>query len=189
MALVKINFLGFPLVEELDIVGPFEVFGKILDVTDHDCELTILAPTEVVVCKHGLQILRTRSLDQKEGGTILVVPGGKGAREPSKERFKVVDFLRAAHAGYRFTLSVCTGTFLLDEAGILTNRVCTTHTVFQEELRLFGYCITLFLPPLSEPLVFRFLSQPQRFKQMLAKVHLFVNLLPSQMQHFEEVTR
>ncbi len=141
MKRIKIDFLGFSLVEELDIVGPFEVFGKIVDVTDCHCELAILAPTEVVVCKHGLRVLRTHPLDQKEGGTVLVVPGGKGAREPSEERSEVVNFLRTAHAGYTLILSVCTGTFLLHEAGMLTNRVCTTHSQFQEELRQKGHTV------------------------------------------------
>ncbi|KYK31773.1 MAG: hypothetical protein AYK18_16270 [Theionarchaea archaeon DG-70] len=72
------------------------------------------------------------------GGTILVVPGGKGAREPSKERSEVMTFLRTAHTGYQFIVSVCTGTFLLHEAGLLTNKVCTTHTLFREELRKKG---------------------------------------------------
>ncbi|KYK31772.1 MAG: hypothetical protein HXS46_03885 [Theionarchaea archaeon] len=40
----KIDFLVFPHVEELDVIGPFEVFGKINDVTAHHCELRILAP-------------------------------------------------------------------------------------------------------------------------------------------------
>ena len=137
---LKIDFLGFPLVEELDLIGPFEVLGKIRDVTDHRCELNILAPTDVIVCKHDLRIQPTHPLDS-EGGTILVVPGGKGAREPSKERSDVIDFLRAAHADYEFIVSVCTGTFLLDEAGILTDKVCTTHTLFQEELKQKGYTV------------------------------------------------
>lgn len=67
-----------------------------------------------------------------------MVPGGKGAREPSKERSEVMTFLRTAHTGYQFIVSVCTGTFLLHEAGLLTNKVCTTHTLFREELRKKG---------------------------------------------------
>ncbi|MBU7028832.1 MAG: DJ-1/PfpI family protein [Theionarchaea archaeon] len=141
MKCVKVDFLIFPNVEELDVIGPFEVFGKINDVTDNHCELSILAPTNMTVCSHGLCILRTHPLDPEQCGTILVVPGGKGAREPSKERSEVVDFLCTAYTGYEFILSVCTGTFLLDEAGLLKNTVCTTHSLFQEELKKRGHII------------------------------------------------
>ncbi|MBU7016039.1 MAG: DJ-1/PfpI family protein [Theionarchaea archaeon] len=140
----KIDFLVFPLVEELDVIGPFEVFGKVTDIGDDICELSILAPREVTTCRHGLNILRTLPLDAKNCGNILVIPGGKGAREPSEERKEVINFLRACHIKYELVVSVCTGTFLLDEAGILTNKVCTTHTLFQEELKSKGHSVVPF---------------------------------------------
>jgi cyclohexyl-isocyanide hydratase len=138
---MRIDFLIFPGVEELDVIGPFEVFGKLADVTDDHLELSILAPTDITVCKHGLRIVRTEALDPETCGSILVVPGGKGAREPSKDRSEVIEYLRTTHENYTFIVSVCTGTFLLDEAGLLTNKVCTTHSNFQEELAKKGHTV------------------------------------------------
>ena len=141
----RVDFLIFPKVEELDVIGPFEVFGKFTDVSENHYELRVLAPTEVTTCKHGLRILRTAPSDpdlhpaHKE--CILVVPGGKGVREPSKERSAVINYIRATFSSYSLILSVCTGAFLLDEAGILTDKVCTTHSEFQEELKQKGYTI------------------------------------------------
>ena len=75
---MEIDFLIFPHVEELDVTGPFEVFGKVRDVaTIHDT-LKILAPTEITECAHGLCIVRTHELTPENKGDILVVPGGKG---------------------------------------------------------------------------------------------------------------
>lgn len=137
----RVDFLVFPNVEELDVIGPFEVFGKLADVSENHHELRILAPTEETVCKHGLRILRTNLLDPEACGSILVVPGGRGTREPSEEKSAVVNYIRATHHSYTLILSVCTGTFLMDEAGILTHLVCTTHTRFQEELKQKGYTV------------------------------------------------
>ncbi len=138
---MSIDFLIFPLVEELDVIGPFEVFGKLKDVSENHGNLRILAPAEVTVCKHGLRILRTTLLDSENCGSILVVPGGKGTREPSEEKSAVINYIRATHNAYKIILSVCTGTFLLDEAGILKDKVCTTHTRFQKELQQKGYSV------------------------------------------------
>lgn len=143
----RVDFLIFPKVEELDVIGPFEVFGKFTDVSENHCELRVLAPTEVTICKHGLRMMRTApldpdlNLDPAHKECILVVPGGKGVREPSKERSAVINYIRATFDSYKLILSVCTGAFLLDEAGILTNKVCTTHSRFQEELKQKGYTV------------------------------------------------
>lgn len=138
---ISVDFLIFPLVEELDVIGPFEVFGKLKDVSENHSNLRILASAEVTVCKHGLRILRTTLLDSENCGSILVVPGGKGTREPSEEKSAVINYIRATHNAYKIILSVCTGTFLLDEAGILKDKVCTTHTRFQKELQQKGYSV------------------------------------------------
>ncbi|MBU7048444.1 MAG: hypothetical protein HXS54_18585 [Theionarchaea archaeon] len=75
---MEIDFLIFPHVEELDVVGPFEVFGKGGDVADIHDSLKVLAPTEAVECAHGLCIVRSHELNPENRGDILVVPGGEG---------------------------------------------------------------------------------------------------------------
>ena len=138
---MEIDFLIFPHVEELDFVGPFEVFGKVRDVANIDDTLKILAPTETTVCAHGLCIARSHELTPENKGDILVVPGGKGVREYTEERSLVIEYIQKTYKDYQFIVSVCTGAFLLAEAGILTHITCTTHTQFQEELKQKGYSV------------------------------------------------
>jgi cyclohexyl-isocyanide hydratase len=135
------DFLIFPRVEELDIIGPYEIFGKVNDVSDLRCGLHILASSEITFCNHGLPLYRTRSLEQGQLGDVLVVPGGKGVRESSRERTAVIDHIRRTHDSYELILTVCTGTFLLEEAGALKDKTCTTHSRYQDLLREKGYAV------------------------------------------------
>ncbi|MDQ4008239.1 MAG: helix-turn-helix domain-containing protein [Actinomycetota bacterium] len=47
----------------------------------------------------------------------------------------VVEALRAAHDRGARLLSVCSGAFLLGEAGLLDDRACTTHWMYADELQ------------------------------------------------------
>ena len=54
----------------------------------------------------------------------LVVPGGYGTRVPHPE---LVDWLRRVAPATTRLVSVCTGAFLLAEAGLLDGHTVTTH--------------------------------------------------------------
>src|SRR5690606_21328870 len=50
----------------------------------------------------------------------------------------VLDWVRAAHAGTRFTTSVCTGSLVLAAAGLLDGLTATTHWAARGELATLG---------------------------------------------------
>jgi transcriptional regulator GlxA family with amidase domain len=149
MTSMEIDFLIFPHVEELDVVGAFEIFGKVKDVTKVTdvadavdiSSLKVMASTNITVCAHGLSIVRTHELNPENKGDILVVPGGKGVREHTEGRSMVIEYIQKTYKDYQFIVSVCTGAFLLAEAGALMHITCTTHSQFQEELKLKGYSV------------------------------------------------
>jgi transcriptional regulator GlxA family with amidase domain len=66
-----------------------------------------------------------------EGPDVLIVPGGEGTRRAAPD---LVAWLRAHGPRARRLVSVCTGAFLLAEAGLLDRRRVTTH---------WAYCATL----------------------------------------------
>jgi transcriptional regulator GlxA family with amidase domain len=129
---VEIDILPFKDVEELDLAGPYEVLGKLTEFVD-DVSLQVVAHTPTICCRHGLCIERTRSLKELPGD-ILVVPGGKGVRTPSKERTAVIKYIAHSYPSRKYLLSVCTGTFLLTEARILSEKTVTTHRSYLAHL-------------------------------------------------------
>tara|TARA_R110002020_G_scaffold234179_1_gene446107 strand:- start:1552 stop:2121 length:570 start_codon:yes stop_codon:yes gene_type:complete len=57
---------------------------------------------------------------------VICVPGGAGVNVLLNDT-ETLDFLRRAAASARFVTSVCTGSLLLGQAGLLKGRKATTH--------------------------------------------------------------
>ena len=72
----------------------------------------------------GLTLLPDVDLMAVPSPDTVIVPGGKGTRSSDP---MVVDWLRRHAAKIRRVASVCSGAFLLAEAGLLTGRRATTH--------------------------------------------------------------
>ena len=72
----------------------------------------------------GLRITPDLDLASANVPHTLVVPGGAGSRHPDRA---IVDWLRRVAPRTQRIVSVCTGAFLLAEAGLLTGRRVTTH--------------------------------------------------------------
>jgi transcriptional regulator GlxA family with amidase domain len=74
------------------------------------------------------------TLEQSPQFSILIVPGGPGARrELLNER--LLAWLRQQAAGAELILSVCTGALLLAKANLVKGLKLTTHHLAIEELR------------------------------------------------------
>src|SRR5205085_4368271 len=58
---------------------------------------------------------------------LLIVPGGQGSRQPEPE---LVSWIRRHARQAERLVSVCTGAFLLAEAGLLAGRRVTTHWAY-----------------------------------------------------------
>jgi transcriptional regulator GlxA family with amidase domain len=129
----RVGILVFPNVEVLDFCGPFEVFSvtrlsegaRREDPSPFEV-LLVAETTEPITATGGLRVLPNVTIDACPALDILVVPGGWGTRTEIKndrllrwitERGKTVETLT----------SVCTGSMLLGQAGLLDGRHATTH--------------------------------------------------------------
>lgn len=128
-----IGILIFPQVEELDFVGPFEVLSYANKVQADSVKVLLIAETaEAVKGFNGMQVIPAVSFTNCPALDILVVPGGRGRitemKNPAVKEFVVKQAKQA-----KYVASVCTGAFILAEAGLLDGKKATTyHTALAE---------------------------------------------------------
>jgi transcriptional regulator GlxA family with amidase domain len=133
-----VAILIFDDVELLDFAGPFEVFSSVRNLTgDHERLMDVFAVAEsltLVRCRNGLVVQPERTIDECPPIDVLVIPGGAGVR-PALERSNLVEWVRTRAQEAELTVSVCTGSFLLAQAGLLSGRPATTHWERINEMR------------------------------------------------------
>ena len=126
----KIGILLFNEVEVMDFAGPFEVFsiteneegkGKAFEVH------TIARKKELIITRNGLKIQPDYDFHDAPQFDILIIPGGYGAEEIELHNQETIDWIRRSFTQVQLMASVCTGAFLLAEAGLLDGRQATTH--------------------------------------------------------------
>jgi transcriptional regulator GlxA family with amidase domain len=128
---LRVAVLAFPEAQILDVVGPAEVFSIANRLGAPGAEryaVQVVAPKAgPVVTSNGLAIVAQRGLAQPAGPLdTLVVAGGPGVAA-ARRNPELIDWIRRTAARTRRVASVCTGAFLLAEAGLLDGRRATTH--------------------------------------------------------------
>jgi cyclohexyl-isocyanide hydratase len=130
---LRIVVLLFPRVTQLDFTGPAQVFSKFPDTEVH----LAWHDLDPVTTDAGWAIVPTTTLDDCPQSDILFVPGGAGAFEMFDDP-KALAFLRAQARKARWITSVCTGSFTLAAAGLLTGYQATSHWASLQMLENFG---------------------------------------------------
>ena len=126
----------FPDVEELDWAGPYEVLTSwAKHFPDDGVRVCTVAETlEPVRCAKGLRVLPDHTWDDAPPFDVLVYPGGKGTRPQLGDEAIRARIRGIAQAGTLMT-SVCTGSLVYGDAGLLDGRPATTHWAALDELR------------------------------------------------------
>jgi transcriptional regulator GlxA family with amidase domain len=132
-----IGILIFDGVEEMDFVGPWEVFTAAVDDVPGERVITIAERPEPVVCEKGMRVIPDVTFPEARDVDVVLVPGGSGARREIAN-CATTDWLRKVAAECTWLTSVCTGAFLLVGAGLTLGRRITTHHDFLDELRAMG---------------------------------------------------
>lgn len=132
-----IGIVLFDDVEELDFVGPWEVFGMAAKERPELKPFTVAERPGMVRCAKGLKVISDYSFADAPKIDILLVPGGQGTRREVNNG-PMIDWIRSVTPGCRWVTSVCTGSLLLVEAGAAKGKNVTTHWGFVETLRQRG---------------------------------------------------
>jgi transcriptional regulator GlxA family with amidase domain len=131
---VQIAIPLFPSCTALDAVGPYEVLQRI---PTFDIVFVGHARGEVRSENGMLGLSADATFEEVAAPDVVVFPGGVGTR-PLEQDERVLEWVRRAHAGSRFTTSVCTGSLLLGAAGLLQGLTATTHWSCYRELAAHG---------------------------------------------------
>jgi transcriptional regulator GlxA family with amidase domain len=119
----------FPGLQGLDLVGPVEVLAAANKAAGRPAYRTIVAALDAspLATASGLGIVPDRSLSDVRGPIdTLIVVGGDGTYEAVGDDALVAEVRRLAGRSRRVA-SVCSGAFLLAQAGLLDGRRATTH--------------------------------------------------------------
>lgn len=133
--------LAYTVAQSLDITGPLEVFDgaqKLVEATareDPGYKVTVVSRDgETLETSSGLKLVPDASLeDAPTPVDTLLVAGGNGWPQASADP-EIIDWIARVAPRARRTASVCTGAFLLAQAGLLDGLEATTHWAAADEL-------------------------------------------------------
>lgn len=138
----RVAILVYPGIQSLDVTGPLEVFSaaqQIIEATgqaDRGYRVQLIAKDSGALrTSSGMTLIPDTCLtDANEQIDTLIVAGGNGRAEVVHDP-QLLTWLARASQTARRTASVCTGAFLLADAGLLDGRRVTTHWASAAELQ------------------------------------------------------
>jgi len=136
---LQVGIYLFDEIEVLDFAGPFEVFSVASRVAQREVveppfEVHTLGPSLAPVkARGGLLVAPLHAINEHPPLDVLIVPGGVVTAE--LQRPGLSDWLMVQSCKVKVLASVCTGAFLLEQAGLLNEREVITHWEDVDDLR------------------------------------------------------
>jgi len=136
---LQVGIYLFDEVEVLDFAGPFEVFSTASRLMQREGGAspfevhTLGSSLAPVHARAGLRVTPEHSIAEHPPLDVLIVPGGVVTVE--LERKALNDWLLVQSCHVKVLASVCTGAFLLEQAGLLNEREAITHWEDVDDLR------------------------------------------------------
>jgi transcriptional regulator GlxA family with amidase domain len=133
-----VGILLFENAEELDFVGPWQVFSTLHAVRPDLCDVvTVSERGGQITCAKGLRVVVDHSFQTCPNLNMLIIPGGHGRKQEVNNPV-VIEFIQKIAKSAELMTSVCTGAFLLQRAGLLQGKRATTYWSAIEELKSLG---------------------------------------------------
>lgn len=131
----KVLMVGFREAQILDIAGPMQILSGVNDLRPagqpaYDLDL-VAAMAGPLRTTSGLRLYADKAFIDFEDAQFtdldtLMVAGGDGIRKAMGDR-QLIDFIRRAAPFARRVVSICSGAFLIAEAGLASGKRVATH--------------------------------------------------------------
>ncbi|MEP1447453.1 MAG: DJ-1/PfpI family protein [Paraglaciecola sp.] len=125
---INIGIYLYENAEVLDFSGPFEVFSTANRLSHIEQQFNVFLIAEDdshVLARGGFCVSPKYNIRNHPPLELLIVSGG--VHEAEMQKVHVIDWLQQQALNVSITASVCTGAFLLAQAGILKGCKATTH--------------------------------------------------------------
>lgn len=123
----QLGILLYDNVQPMDVIGPWEVFSFWQGLMPEPITLQLISENgSLVQGDHGITLTAHCDFEQAPLLDYLIVPGGRGRREQIHNE-KLIGFIRKQAAHCEYLLSICTGMFLIYQAGLLSGKSATTY--------------------------------------------------------------
>ena len=138
-----IGIFIFDDAEELDFVGPYEVFTMINLVQKHRGEadavkVRLISETgEEITGNKGMRVGAHVAMSDVTELDVICVPGGQGARAQIRND-AVIKWVQAIAPTCEWVTSVCTGSMILSKAGLTKNKRISTYWAAFDEFKALG---------------------------------------------------
>ena len=138
---MNVAIICFDGVDELDVIGPFRVFaGADSPETPVAVSLVTIEPRDAITTSHGLTINIEDTINAVNPDIVVIPGGGWNAKGETSawaeaERGALPEVIRDLATEGCIIAGVCTGSMLMERAGILDGRRAITHAGAVDELR------------------------------------------------------
>lgn len=136
--MISVGILLFDQIELLDFAGPYEVFTTASRVAARRnlpapfYTRTIAKSRRAITARAGLQVQPDLCFDDHHNFDLLIVPGG--VVDQVQQDPQHIQWLREQRHHCDCIASICTGAFLLAQAGLAEDLPLTTHWEDLEDL-------------------------------------------------------
>lgn len=131
---MRVAFLLFPSLTQLDLTGPAQVLARLGGESRLDL---VWRSRDPVMTDAGFAILPTATFDEVPAADILCIPGGIGVNKVIADD-EAMDWVARVGGSAAWVTSVCTGSLILGAAGLLRGYRATSHWAWRDQLALFG---------------------------------------------------
>lgn len=134
MKQIKIGFLIYDGVVELDVMGAYQVFAFSPQIEIYLIGISL----STITTNEGLILTPDKDINHCPSLDVICVPGGGIKQIEIMDNQKIREFLKKQAITAKYITSVCTGSIILASAGLLQGYKATCHWAFKNHLSMLG---------------------------------------------------